>query len=183
MLKSIPLIVLIFLFLITPQQVFAAGTDTFDDALIVLNIAIELDDLDALESLVNPDLGLDIAGQVIDTGNFQRDIHDRSDREFEIFRDGDFEPVKSSFEEYLWGDDGVFTLIKEVTLSHYEIITREELSGIAVIERWEHGELEAAVVSDEAHLYNVYILPDLEWRITFTRVDESWYLTGIAARE
>jgi len=174
---------LLTLFLSWPRAAHAAGADTFDDALSVLNLALELDDIDALESLINPDLGLDVAGQVLDVAEFQTDIHNRSERLFDIFSDGEYISTKSSFEEFLWCEDGALTIINETTLTHYEIIDREELDGVALIERWEHGELEAAVVADEPHLYNVYILPDLKWRITFTKIDDTWFLSGIAARE
>ena len=163
---------------------YAGGAESFDDAVSVLNVAVENDDMDAIVSLLHEEIGLDVAGNVIQAESFPDSIYDPSDRDF-VFVTRDGTTVhEMSFEDFFRGNEseGVFTRIDEVNLTHYIEIDRDELFDDATMALWEHGELECAVVNRDEGFRHLYIFPDLTYRLSFEEIDGFWYLTRISAR-
>lgn len=183
--KTIPILLATLIFAAWLVPPASAGAETFDDALAILNIAIADNDMDALESLINPDLGLAVGGHFIGGDDFVKGINDVTIRELQVYTDDGLDFIDMSVEEFLWGDDeweGAFIAIDGITLSHYETVDREEIQSDSLIERWEHGELETAVVHGDENLNHVYILPEMIWRLIFVEIDDLWYLSDIDAR-
>ena len=106
----------------------------------------------------------------------------RNSHDFEIFDDGEFITVNTTLENFLWGENGLFTALENVTLTHYEVVDRDLIQDDVLLERWEHGELETAVITADDFTNYLYILPEMKWRLTFEKIDGKWYLTAIALR-
>ena len=153
-------------------------------ALSVLDVGLENNDLVAIESLLNEDLGFDVAGQMIPADEFENLAHDTTRREFDFIAKDAINTRRMSFESFLWGESGAFTAMTDVTLAHHHVVDRDELFTEATMALWEHGELETAVVMDDAgKTCYVYIFPELIYRLSFAKIDDLWYLTAIAARD
>jgi len=166
-----------------PVHLHAGGTETINDALSVVDVALQNDELDAIETLLNPDLGIEIASVSVAADEFIAMSHDSEIHELVIYGEDEFTTCKTSLENFFWGDDGLFTVMHDVTMSHSMVIERDELFSDATIALWEHGELETAIVMDDADTAYIYILPEMTYRLTFVNPDGLWYLTGIDARE
>ena len=166
-----------------PISSFASGTESFDDAVSVLNVAIANDDMDGIKSLLYDEIGLDVSGNIILSENFNNLIHDSVERDFSFITKDGVSERSSSFEEILWGDSGVFTRISELNLTHNLEIDREDLFEESTMALWEHGELECAVVTQDEDWKLVYLLPDLLYRLSFEEIEGMWYFTQITVRD
>jgi len=155
---------------------------SFDDALTILESAVESGDYTPVSDLIHEDHPVNIAGTEFSGNIFSQQSLRRNSCEFEIFDNGEITSVRTTLENFLWGDDGLFASLENVTLTHYEFVDRDEIQDDAIIHRWEHGELETAVVAVDDYTFNLYVLPEMRWRLTFERFDGDWYLTAIAAR-
>ncbi|MCK4719542.1 hypothetical protein KAU08_02720, partial [bacterium] len=105
------------LFLALPA--WAGGTESFEDAVEVLDVAVRNNDPDAIGSLLHEDLGLEVAGRIIPTGTFSDLMRDTSIREFTCITEDGITSHESNFKDLLWGDEGIFTGIDEVDITHF----------------------------------------------------------------
>jgi hypothetical protein len=180
LLMSFLVYALMALFLALPA--WAGGAESFEDAVEVLDVAVRNNDLDAIGSLLHEDLGLEVAGQIISTGTFSDLMRDTSMREFTCITEDGITSYESNFKDLLWGDEGVFTGIDEVDLTHFLEIERDDLFDEATMALWEHGELECAVVDQGEGWMHLYIFPDLKYRLSFEEIDGNWYFIQVAVR-
>jgi hypothetical protein len=177
------LLIVAFVSFLFPAYLHAAGTESIDDALSVIDVALQNDELDAIETLLNPDLGIEIASVSVAADEFISMSHDTETRELIFYGDDEFAVHKTSLEDFFWSDVGLFNAMRSVTMSHSMVIDHDELLSDATIALWEHGELETAIVMNDPDTAYVYILPEMKYRLTFVNPDGLWYLTGIDARE
>ncbi len=166
-----------------PTTSYADGAETFADAVTILDTALETGESTKIADLIHPDNGLDILGQDVAADEFLALMLDDDTRTFEVYKGGGMVPTESSFFTLLWEPGGAFRDADDVALAHFEIVNRDELLSEEITFRWEHGELETAVVVDNEEVHHLYILPDISWRFSFTEIEGSWFFTGIALRE
>ncbi len=190
------ILIVVFLFLAGMSAwtgaVHADGAESLDDALAALDNALANDDLIAIESLINAEAGITIAGAFIEKDDFTDRVHDRTPRSLSLRSENSIVTRELSFEELLWGEDGVFTRLGDATLTHYAEVDRDELLLEETWTPWEHGEFEVATVSfDDSHIglfvppswadaSNVISLLDA---VLFIELEGSWYISAIAPHE
>jgi len=180
--RHITVIIISVILCMISSPALAGGAETIEDALSVVDIALETEDYDALDSIINPDYGLNVGGYVIYPNELEGIVNDETERDFEFVTADGIELAETSFAYFLWGDNGAFTEMNNVTMAHFMEIDRDELPDDSTMEMWEHGEFEVAVVEDDENTVHVYIFPDLLYRVTFQSIDELWHITAIAAR-
>ena len=104
--------------LFCPVHLHAEGAETIDDALSVIDLALENDEPDAIQSLISTGVGVEIAGISVAADEFIVMSHDTEPRELTLYGEEELITRKSSLEEFLWGDYGAFTVMRDVTMSH-----------------------------------------------------------------